>query len=129
MQFCFYPTHEHNCSNVKHCPHLGGAAIGSLVMIANHSGTTIAELHCRLDAEREVNSRLVAENLRLEEALHQAKLELKLERQNKFATNELCQFDNHANGARGIISRFINLMIGSSGFVSQAAILVTMGLV
>ena len=88
MQFCFYPTHEHDCSNVSHCPHLGGAAIGSLVMIANHSGTTIAELHCRLDAEREVNSRLVAENLRLEEALHQAKLELKLERQNKFATNE-----------------------------------------
>lgn len=88
MQFCFYPTHEHDCSNVSHCPHVGGAAIGSLVMIANHSGTTIAELHCRLDAEREVNSRLVAENLRLEKALHQAKLELKLERQNKFATNE-----------------------------------------
>ena len=76
MQFCFYPTHEHDCSNVSHCPHVGGAAIGSLVMIANHSGTTIAELHCRLDAEREVNSRLVAENLRFEKALHQAKLEL-----------------------------------------------------
>ena len=26
MPFSFYPNHEHNCPNVSHCPHLGGAA-------------------------------------------------------------------------------------------------------
>ena len=27
MPFSFYPRHDHNCPNVSHCPHLGGAAI------------------------------------------------------------------------------------------------------
>lgn len=46
-----------------------------------------AGLHRAIDAERKRNSELVAEKLRLEQELAQAKLELKLERQNKFATN------------------------------------------
>jgi hypothetical protein len=41
-----------------------------------------------IDAERERNVKLVEEVQRLEEELAQAKLELKLERQNKFATNQ-----------------------------------------
>lgn len=85
-QFCFYPKLERGCVNVSHCPHLGGAAVGHLVQIANHSGTTIDRLHQQLEGERERNSKLVAENIRLETELAQAKLELKLERQNKFAT-------------------------------------------
>ena len=40
-----------------------------------------------LDAERERSSRLFAENQRLQKELDQVKLERKLERQNKFATN------------------------------------------
>lgn len=88
MQFCFYPTLEHSCPNVSHCPHLGGAAIGNLVSIANTSGDTIDRLYKLIDAERECSAKLVEENLRLENALQQAKLELKLERQNKFATNQ-----------------------------------------
>jgi len=35
MEFSFYPTLEHSCGNVRQCPHLGGAAIGALVQIAN----------------------------------------------------------------------------------------------
>ncbi len=66
MQFCFYPTLEHACGNVRHCPHLGGAAIGSLVQIANHSGTAIEQLHRQLDGERKRSSQLVDYVLRLE---------------------------------------------------------------
>jgi len=40
-----------------------------------------------LDAERERNHKLVGDNQRLGKELEQSKLELKLERQNKFATN------------------------------------------
>lgn len=88
MQFCFYPKHEHGCPNVRHCPHLGGAALGTLVLHANSSGDTIDQLHRLIDAERERSAKLLEENLRLETALEQVKLELKLERQNKFATNQ-----------------------------------------
>lgn len=82
MHFCFYPKHEHGCPHVSHCPHLGGAALGTLVSIANTSGGTIDRLHKTIDIERKRNAELVEENLRLEKALEQAKLELKLERQN-----------------------------------------------
>jgi len=88
MQFCFYPNHEFACPDVSHCPHLGGAALGTLVSIANTSGDSIDNLHRRLDAERERNTKLVEENLKLEEELEQVKLELKREQQNKFATNQ-----------------------------------------
>jgi hypothetical protein len=97
MQFCFYPTLERSCPNVSHCPHLGGAAIGTLVGIANSSGDTMSELHKKIDAERKRNERLVGENLRLERELEQAKLELKLERQNKFATNQQNAEQDSAN--------------------------------
>ena len=52
MQFCFYPNHEHACPDVGHCPHLGGAALGALVLRANQSGSTIDGLHRTIDAER-----------------------------------------------------------------------------
>lgn len=87
MQVCFYPKHEHGCPNVNHCPHLGGAALGTLVQLANVNVDSRGYLQRALDAERERNSRLVAENERLKVELAQVKLELKLERQNKFATN------------------------------------------
>ena len=35
MNFCFYPNHEHACPHVSHCPHLGGAALGMLVLAAS----------------------------------------------------------------------------------------------
>lgn len=87
MEFGFYPTLEHSCGNVRHCPHIAGAAIGVLVQIANNSGRTVEQLRRQLDAERDRNHKLVDENTRLEKELKQAKLELKLERQSKFATN------------------------------------------
>ena len=35
MSFCFYPNHEYACPNVSHCPHLGGAGLGTLVVAAD----------------------------------------------------------------------------------------------
>ena len=87
MEFPFYPNHEHASPNVRHCPHFGGAALGMLVLRANIAGETHDRLHRTLDAERKRNSELVTEALGLEKELAQVKLELKLERQNKFATN------------------------------------------
>jgi hypothetical protein len=62
MDFCFYPKHEYACAHLSHCPHLGGAALGDLVYLANESGEGHDRLHRQLDAERKSISDLVAEN-------------------------------------------------------------------
>jgi len=88
MSFCFYPKLEQSCPNVSHCPHLGGAALGALVHLANQTRESREYLHQTIDADRKTISQLVKENERLQKELDQVKLELKLERQNKFATYE-----------------------------------------
>ena len=88
MGFSFYPNHEHKCPHVSHCPHLGGAALGTLVLLANEQEQSRRALHASLDAERARGDRLFEENQRLQKELDQVKLELKLERQSKFATNK-----------------------------------------
>jgi len=57
----------------------------------------MSELHKKIDAERKRSERLVEENLRLENEVEQAKLELKLERQNKFATNQQNEEEDSTN--------------------------------
>ena len=88
MIFSFYPQHEHNCPNVSHCPHLGGAALGTLVLLANEQELSRRAMHASLDAARARGDRLFEENQRLQKELDQVKLELKLERRHKFATNK-----------------------------------------
>ena len=87
MNFCFYPKHDYACPQLSHCPHLGGAALGTLVHLANESGDSHDRLHRQLDATRKSVSDLVAENQALKREIARLKLELKLERQTKFATN------------------------------------------
>ena len=87
MSFCFYPKHEFACPQLMHCPHLGGAALGAVVHIANTSGDTVDRLYRQLDAARQSVSDLAAENEALKREVERLKLQLKLERQNKFATN------------------------------------------
>lgn len=84
MKFCFYPKHEYACPNVSHCPHLGGAALGTLVLAASDHDDHFKMVYGQLDFERERNTRLVDENEKLRKELDQVRLELKLERQNKF---------------------------------------------
>ena len=88
MQFGYYPGHESGCGHPKACPHLGGASVGYLVHIVNTSEDSRLNVYRQLDAERERNSELAREVLRLEKALEQAQLELRLERQNKFASSK-----------------------------------------
>ena len=93
MSFCFYPKHQYACPHVDHCPHLGGAALGSVVDLANESCDSLDWLHRQLDAARHSVSDLVAEKEALQREVERLKLELKLERQNKFATNRQRQAD------------------------------------
>ena len=93
MAYQFYPRKNDPCPNVGHCPHAGGAAIASLVLIGNENELHLRYLHGTIDAEKERNHRLFQENEKLTAELAQVKLELKLERQNKFATNKQKQAD------------------------------------
>lgn len=85
MEFCFYPRHEYACPQIGHCPHLGGAALSTLVTAASEQGQYVDMLHGQLDFERRRVAKLVAENGELQRQLQQVQLELKLERQRKFA--------------------------------------------
>jgi len=58
-----------------------------LVLQANENELERRQLHGTIEAERQRNNRLVDENQRLQAELERVKLELKLERQNKFATS------------------------------------------
>ena len=82
MHFCFYPRHEYACPHVSHCPHLGGAALATLVSAADESGAYLDMLHGQLSAERESVTKLLAENESLQKQLEQVKLEQRLERHN-----------------------------------------------
>lgn len=88
MSYSFYPIKSDPCPNVGHCPHAGGAAISVLVLRGNENEEYHRYLNGTIDAQREQICKLVLENQKLETDLAQAKLELKLERQNKFATSE-----------------------------------------
>jgi transposase len=88
MSFCFYPNHSYGCEHVGHCPHLGGAALGTLVLCASDNDEHLRMLHGQLDFERERWSKVCEENQRLVQRVEQLEMELKLERQNKFATNQ-----------------------------------------
>lgn len=93
MSYTFYPLKTDPCPNVGHCPHVGGAAIASLVLKGNDNEQFHRYLFGTIDAERERNGKLLLENQKLRVELEQVKLELKLERQNKFATNKQKQSD------------------------------------
>ena len=88
MHATYYPGHDHGCGHSNSCPHIGGASLGMLVQIANTGEEQRRHLHRQLDGRDKSNSELVAQVVRLEAELEQVKLELRLERQNKFATNK-----------------------------------------
>ena len=62
VKFCFYPKHEYACPQLSHCPHLGGAALGTLVAMANEGDEGFDWLNRQLDGARKSVSELVAEN-------------------------------------------------------------------
>jgi transposase len=88
MKFPYFPKHDSGCGHPDCCPHAGGASIATLVRLAQENTEQLASLQRTIDAERKRSSALLSELEDLRYQLSQAKLELKLERQNKFATNE-----------------------------------------
>lgn len=88
MKFSFYPRHEYACPVVSHCPHVGGASLGTLVSAASDHDDYLRMLHGQLDFERERNTKLWVECEGLQRQLEQVRLELRLERQRKFACGE-----------------------------------------
>lgn len=87
MGFLFYPKHEHGCPHVGHCPHLGGAALGTLVNLANANRDVYQAQLRTIDQQRETLAEQRQRIEELEKQVEQLKLELKLERQNKFKKN------------------------------------------
>ena len=84
MHFVFYPHHEYGCPHVGHCPHLGGAALGGLVLAADEQTEWTNALHRQVDALREKNSAKCRKIEELTAKVAQLERELKAERQKQF---------------------------------------------
>ncbi len=61
------------------CPHLGGVALRTLTVQANHAGATTESLHKALHAARIRSSELADQIQKLRAELARVKIELKLE--------------------------------------------------
>jgi len=120
MKFCFYPNHEYACPQVSHCPHLGGASLGTLVLAAGGHDDHFRMVYGQLDFERERNAKLVAENEELRRQLEQVRLELKLERQRKFACGRDGKADSSdspaSSGGKDKASRKRGAPVGHPGW-------------
>lgn len=88
MSYPIYPKHEYNCPNVGQCPHLGGASVIHVAQVANRSEDSRDSFLHRIRVLEERNSELLSEVVSLQDQLERAELELKIERQNKFACRE-----------------------------------------
>ena len=84
MSFVFYPNHEHRCPDLMHCPHVGGAALGYVVSLANENDERRNWLFRQLDAAREKDAAKSQRIAELEERVQQLQAELKAERQKQF---------------------------------------------
>jgi transposase len=84
MHFVFYPKHEYACPHVNHCPHLGGAALGTLVFAADQQTEWLEALCRQIEALR---AESLGKHRQIEELtarVEQLERELKAERQKQF---------------------------------------------
>ena len=84
MSYLFYPNLTQNCENVSHCPHLGGAALGSVVLSANANDEWQQAMLRQIDALREENAAKARQIEEQCERIQQLQAELKAERQKQF---------------------------------------------
>jgi hypothetical protein len=84
MHFVFYPKHQFGCPQVGHCPHLGGASLGSLVLAADEQTDWTDALLRQIDALREENAAKYGKIQELTAQVEQLQRELKAERQKQF---------------------------------------------
>jgi transposase len=71
MQFAFYPNHEYHCPRISYCPHLGNAALGTVVNLANQNQLERDATFRTIEAQREQISNQLAEIQRLQYELAQ----------------------------------------------------------
>jgi transposase len=88
VSFVFYPKHEYRCPNLMRCPHVGGAALGSVVFQANENDEKRSWLWRQLDAARAESDAKGRRIRELEERVAQLERELKAERQKQFKANK-----------------------------------------
>jgi transposase len=86
VSYLFCPTLTQNCPNVNHCPHLGGAALGVVVLSANANDEWLQSLLRQIDALRAENTAKYHQIEVLTAEVEQLKRELKAERQKQFKT-------------------------------------------
>jgi transposase len=86
--FVFYPKHEFGCRQVEHCPHLGGASLGSLVHAADGNQEWTDALLRQVDALREENADNARTIAQQQERIEQLERELKAERQKQFKASK-----------------------------------------
>jgi len=84
MHFVFYPKHEYGCPHVGHCPHLGGAALGTLVQAADQETDWIEALQRQVDALRNDCTAKAHQIQELTARVEQLERELQVERQKQF---------------------------------------------
>jgi hypothetical protein len=84
MHFVFYPNHEFRCPHVGHCPHLGGAALGTLVDAADERIEWTDALHRQIAGLREESTAKRHTIEELTARVEQLQRELKAERQKQF---------------------------------------------
>lgn len=84
MHFVFYPKHEYGCPHVGHCPHLGGASLGTLVLAADEQTEWTDALWRQIDALREETAAKSDTIGQLRARVEQLERELKAERQKQF---------------------------------------------
>src|SRR5512140_2345778 len=88
MYFAFYPRHEYGCPHVNHCPHLGGAALGTLVMEAEDQTEWTDALHRQIDSLRAENTAKYHKIQERDARIEQLERELKAERQRQFKSSK-----------------------------------------
>jgi transposase len=84
MHFVFYPKHEFGCLHVSHCPHLGGASLGTLVHAADQQTEWMDALYRQVDSLRAENTAKYHKLEELNARIEQLERELKAERQKQF---------------------------------------------
>jgi len=88
MHFAFYPKHEYGCPHVSHCPHLGGAALGTLVLAAGEQTDWTDALLRQVDALRAENTAKFHQIEEQAARIEQLERELKAERQKQFKSKK-----------------------------------------
>ena len=84
MSFVFYAQLERSCPDVDHCPHLGGASLGGVVLSANANDEWLQSLLRQIDSLREESAAKNAKSGQLQDRLEPLERGWKAERQQQF---------------------------------------------